>query len=93
MMARGGNPKLTWLEDQLIALSLFEPFVGDFSQDLATVKSFLENKFPAFSEGSIADFIKTASRARKNYMLMIFDERETIRHVADWSPEKIQEFA
>jgi hypothetical protein len=47
-MARGGDPKLTWLEDQLIALSLFEPFVGDFSQDLATVKSFLENKFPDF---------------------------------------------
>jgi hypothetical protein len=70
-MARGGNPTLTWLEDQIIALSLFEPFVGDFSDELATVKSFLEKKFPDFSDGRIADFTKTAARARKNYVLMI----------------------
>ena len=30
-MARGGNPNLTWLEDQVIALSMIiAPVAGDF---------------------------------------------------------------
>jgi len=71
-MARGGNPKLTWLEDQLIALSMIvAPVAGDFSQDLVTVKCFLEGKFPDVADGRIADFIKTAARARINYVRMI----------------------
>ena len=55
------------------------------------MKSFLEGKFPDVADGRIADFIKTAARARRNYVRMIVVSARGNRYVAEWSSKKIQE--
>jgi hypothetical protein len=93
MMARGGNPKLTWLEDQVISLALHGvPVVRDHSQDLATVQSFLENKFPDLADSSIVDFINTVNRVRGEYVTMILMSAKGIDTSRNGTRKKYKKF-
>jgi hypothetical protein len=73
MMARGGDPNLNWIEDQVIVAALrlgFDPPKGEL-QDFATVQSFLEKRFPDLADGRIEEFIKTVNRVRSDYLLLL----------------------
>jgi hypothetical protein len=80
-MARGGNPNLTWTEDQIIFLahrgSTSDWPKGDL-EDFANVRSFLKGKFPDFDDDVIEEFLETANRVRTDYLLFLILEKRGI---------------
>jgi hypothetical protein len=71
MMARGGDPNLTWIEDRLIVATLRLGGPKGRPQDFATVQSFLEKRLPALADGRIEEFIKTVNRVRTDYLYLL----------------------
>jgi hypothetical protein len=70
MMARGGDPDLTWIEDDLIVASQVRaPF--EEKRAFATVDSFLKKKFPDLAEGRIEKFIMAVERVAGDYLSLL----------------------
>jgi hypothetical protein len=73
-MARGGNPNLTWTEDQIILLTQrgsSSDWPKGILEDFANVRSFLKGKFPDVGDELIDEFLKTANRVRTDYVFFL----------------------
>jgi hypothetical protein len=80
-MARGGNPNLTWTEDQIILLAQrgsSSDWPKGNLEDFANLQPFLKAKFPDTGDDLIKEFLKTANRARTDYLFFLILEKRGI---------------